>query len=134
MKKYKVGDLVEITARENIYQDKITFSGVEFGKPHVLARKTKTLKFDPYTGKCLDEKLCVQITRKLSHSEVVVPITISGNVRQAYNEDGTIDDEQFQLLPNGSWDGTEMFISFDALDSHTRKLVESLLKAMQEEL
>jgi|GEM_PF-2126133 len=70
---------------------------------------------------------------KASHSEVVVPITISGTVRQAYNEDGTIDDEQFQLLPNGSWDGTEMFISFDALDSHTRKLVESLLKAQEEE-
>lgn len=64
---------------------------------------------------------------------VVVPITTSGNVRQAYNEDGTIDDEQFQLLPNGSWDGTEMFISFGALDSHTRKLVESLLKAQEEE-
>ncbi len=64
---------------------------------------------------------------------VVVPISISGTVRQAYNEDGTIDDEQFQLLPNGIWDGTEMFISFDALDSHTRKLVESLLKAQEEE-
>lgn len=64
---------------------------------------------------------------------VVVPINISGTVRQAYNEDGTIDDEQFQLLPNGIWDGTEMFISFDALDSHTRKLVESLLKAQEEE-
>lgn len=74
-----------------------------------------------------------KIIRKLSPSEVVVPITISGTVRTAYNEDGTIDDEQFQLLPNGSWDGTEMFISFDALDSHTRKLVESLLKAQEEE-
>ena len=77
--------------------------------------------------------LIVEHLRKLKPSEVVVPITISGTVRPAYNEDGTIDDEQFQLLPNGSWDGTEMFISFDALDSHTRKLVEGLLKAQEEE-
>lgn len=73
-----------------------------------------------------------KIIRKLSHSEVVVRITISGTVRPAYNEDGTIDDEQFQLLPNGSWDGTEMFISFDALDNETRELVESLLKAQEQ--
>ena len=72
-----------------------------------------------------------RITRKLSPSEVVIPVNISGTVRQAYNEDGTINDEQFQLLPNGSWDGTEMFISFDALDTQTRKLVEGLLRAQK---
>ena len=73
------------------------------------------------------------ITRKLKPSEVVIPVNISGTVRQAYNEDGTINYEQFQLLPNGSWDGTEMFISFDALDTQTRELVESLLEAQEEE-
>jgi hypothetical protein len=92
------------------------------GKERTLCRTLSGIMVYPYTS-CLT---------KASHSEVVVPITISGTVRPAYNEDGTIDDEQFQLLPNGSWDGTEMFISFDALDSHTRKLVESLLKAQEE--
>ncbi len=74
-----------------------------------------------------------RITRKLSPSEVVIPVNISGTVRQAYNEDGTINDEQFQLLPNGSWDGTEMFISFDALDTQTREIVEGLLEEQDEE-
>ena len=93
------------------------------GKERTLCRTLSGIMVYPYTS-CLT---------KASHSEVVVPITISGTVRPAYNEDGTIDDEQFQLLPNGSWDGTEMFISFDAIDSHTRKLVESLLKAQEGE-
>jgi hypothetical protein len=74
----------------------------------------------------------ISCLRKLSPSEAVIPVNISGTVRQAYNEDGTINDEQFQLLPNGSWDGTEMFISFDALDTQTRELVESLLNAQEE--
>lgn len=92
--------------------------------------------FKGIVGENVTREQVVEIVKLLTEPAPklkVVPITISGTVRQAYNEDGTIDDEQFQLLPNGSWDGTEMFISFDALDSHTRKLVKSLLKAQEEE-
>jgi hypothetical protein len=124
--RYKVGDWVEITARENIYQDKITFSGVEFGKPHVLARKTKTLKFEPHTGKCFDEKLCVQITRKLSPSEVILDFGsgIKGWIRRASNHTIEVYSKANCWLAN---------IRYDMLDTETRKLVESLLKAQEEE-
>jgi hypothetical protein len=123
---YKVGDWVEITARENIYQDKITFSGVEFGKPHVLARKTKTLKFEPHTGKCFDEKLCVQITRKLSPSEVILDFGsgIRGWIRKASNHTIEVYSKANCWLAN---------IRYDMLDTETRKLVESLLQAQEEE-
>ena len=114
--KYKVGDWVECVAKQG--QTKLV--------DYLGGMGCYKTNYGAVISPC-------EILRKLSPSEVVVPITISGTVRQAYNEDGTIDDEQFQLLPNGSWDGTEMFISFDALDSHTRKLVESLLKAQEKE-
>lgn len=122
---FEVGDWVKYDI--DSYLQVIEPSGyddlMKMSKDRTLCRTLSGINVYPYTS----------LLTKASHSEVVVPITISGTVRPAYNEDGTIDDEQFQLLPNGSWDGTEMFISFDALDSHTRKLVESLLKAMQEE-
>ena len=124
MNKYKVGNWVEVTARENIYQDKITFSGIEFGKPHVLARKTKTLKFDPYTGKCFDEKRCAQITRKLKPSEVSVSISINGQIRQGCNE------SCFEIsTPNGGW----MEIGKEQISKDELEIVERLLKAQREE-
>ena len=122
---FKVGDWVkyDIDTYLQVIEPSSYDDLMKMPKDRTLCRTLSGINVYPYTS----------LLTKASHSEVVVPITISGTVRPAYNEDGTIDDEQFQLLPNGSWDGTEMFISFDALDTHTRELVESLLKAQEEE-
>lgn len=122
---FKVGDWVkyDIDSYLQVIEPSSYDDLMKMSKDRTLCRTLSGINVYPYTS----------LLTKASHSEVVVPITISGTVRPAYNEDGTIDDEQFQLLPNGSWDGTEMFISFDALDSHTRKLVEGLLKAQEEQ-
>ena len=117
---YKVGDWVEWCGDQYM---------VESAPPQSGGRYNIRSPYDELGCSVYPEN----ITRKLDPSEVVIPVNISGTVRQAYNEDGTINYEQFQLLPNGSWDGTEMFISFDALDTQTRELVESLLEAQEEE-
>ena len=117
---YKVGDWVEWCGDQYM---------IESAPPQSGGRYDIRSPYDELGCSVYPES----ITRKLSPSEVVIPVNISGTVRQAYNEDGTINDEQFQLLPNGSWDGTEMFISFDALDTQTRELVEGLLEEQDEE-
>lgn len=121
---YKIGDWVEVECQNKIYHKQVLFV-TEYRVGFEFNGTTPSVCFDGTPSHIF------KFIRKLSPSEVVIPVNISGTVRQAYNEDGTINDEQFQLLPNGSLDGTEMFISFDAIDTQTRELVESLLKAMQ---
>lgn len=120
--KYKVGDWVEI---ESPHTKGKTFVSVIKEMPN---QEHRTVHVNSYCGGYY-EIMESQIVRKLKPSEVIVKIgCLSGTVRPVSTNGTHI---WFHLI--GVDDKTIATIRISCLDKETRKLVEGLLKAQEEE-
>lgn len=117
--KYRVGDWVEYRLDGDTYYGKICNIR---GYVHYFSVTTEEIPKDQARAIMLES-----VIRKLSPSEVVIHIgCLSGTVAEHFPGS----DWAFRMIHG---DDKESYISFHALDTRTRELVKSLLKAMRGE-